>query len=123
MEMIHSSSYTHIIKNLYSDPDEIFGTITSVMKKFSPVLRTVTASYDSFITRSSADSASETGNTLWKELDQFQDESGTNSSAKLFRAMMNVNILEGIRFYVSHLLVALLLVSLKLWKDLQRSSH
>ena len=27
MEMIHSRSYTHIIKNLYPQPEEVFGTI------------------------------------------------------------------------------------------------
>ena len=27
MEMIHSRSYTYIIKNVYSDPSEIFDTI------------------------------------------------------------------------------------------------
>ena len=29
MEMIHSRSYTHIIKNLYANPEEIFSTITT----------------------------------------------------------------------------------------------
>ena len=37
MEMIHSRSYTHIIKNLYSDPDEVFGTILND-EKIYPVL-------------------------------------------------------------------------------------
>ena len=27
MEMIHSRSYTHIIKNVYPDPSEVFDTI------------------------------------------------------------------------------------------------
>ena len=27
MEQIHSRSYTHIIKNVYSDPSEVFDTI------------------------------------------------------------------------------------------------
>ena len=27
MEMIHSRSYTYIIKNVYSDPSEVFDTI------------------------------------------------------------------------------------------------
>ena len=27
MEMIHSRSYTYIIKNVYSDPTEVFDTI------------------------------------------------------------------------------------------------
>ena len=48
MEMIHSRSYTHIIKNLYSDPDSIFSTILDDEKILSRA-RTVTESYDEFI--------------------------------------------------------------------------
>ena len=48
MEMIHSRSYTHIIKNLYPDPDEVFGTILDDEKILSRA-ESVTASYDEFI--------------------------------------------------------------------------
>ena len=48
MEMIHSRSYTHIIKNLYADPDEVFGTILSDEKILSRA-KSVTRSYDDFI--------------------------------------------------------------------------
>lgn len=81
MEMIHSRSYTHIIKNLYSQPEEIFGTILSDEKILSRAT-SVTESYDAFL---NADTS-----VVTRELKR-----------KLFRAVMNVNILEGIRFYVS----------------------
>jgi len=81
MEMIHSRSYTHIIKNLYPQPEEIFGTILSDEKILSRA-SSVTGAYDDFINAS---------------LDKVDYE----LKRKFFRAMMNVNILEGVRFYVS----------------------
>ena len=98
MEMIHSRSYTHIIKNLYSDPDSVFSTILDDEKILSRA-RTVTESYDSFIRE-----AQRYGLGDWQHA---LDGAGTfkeqryELKRKLFRAMMNVNILEGIRFYVS----------------------
>ena len=98
MEMIHSRSYTHIIKNLYSQPDEIFSTILEDEKILSRA-SSVTASYDDFI--QSAQNHVQGG---WKHA--LEGAGGAREERyelkrKLFRAMMNVNILEGIRFYVS----------------------
>ena len=60
MEMIHSRSYTYIIKNVYSNPGEVFDTILddeNVMSRAS----SVTESYDSFI-----ESAHQyDGSTMW----------------------------------------------------------
>ena len=98
MEMIHSRSYTHIIKNLYSDPDEIFGTILGDEKILSRAA-TVTESYDSFIRE-----AHQFGLGGWQHALEGAGsarEDRYELKRKLFRAMMNVNILEGIRFYVS----------------------
>ncbi len=98
MEMIHSRSYTHIIKNLYSDPDEIFGTILSDEKILSRAA-TVTSAYDKFINE-----AQRWGQGDWLHAlngaGTFQEQR-IELKRTLFRAMMNVNILEGIRFYVS----------------------
>ena len=98
MEMIHSRSYTHIIKNLYSDPDSIFSTILDDEKILSRA-STVTASYDKFIGE-----AQQFGLGGWKHAlegaGSAKDER-YELKRSLFRAMMNVNILEGIRFYVS----------------------
>ena len=46
--MIHSRSYTYIIKNVYSDPSEVFDTILddeNILDRAS----SVTESYDDFI--------------------------------------------------------------------------
>ena len=98
MEMIHSRSYTHIIKNLYSDPDEVFGTILSDEKILSRA-RSVTEAYDTFI-----EGARQFGGGDWKLAQEGAGDFRQQRyelKRKLFRAMMNVNILEGVRFYVS----------------------
>jgi len=99
MEMIHSRSYTYIIKNVYSDPSEVFDTILedeNILNRAS----SVTASYDDFI-----HSAQEYGNSnLWQFANDGVDLGQHERYAlkrKLYRAIANVNILEGIRFYVS----------------------
>ena len=48
MEMIHSRSYTHIIKNVYSDPAEVLDTILEDDMILSRA-ETVTKAYDDFI--------------------------------------------------------------------------
>ncbi len=98
MEMIHSRSYTHIIKNLYSDPDSIFSTILDDEKILSRA-RTVTQSYDEFIREAHQYSLGDWQHAL-DGAGAFK-ETRYELKRKLFRAMMNVNILEGISFYVS----------------------
>tara|TARA_S200000501_G_scaffold54463_1_gene44549 strand:- start:422 stop:1525 length:1104 start_codon:yes stop_codon:yes gene_type:complete len=86
-ETIHSRSYTHIIKNVYPDPSEVFDTILDD-KEILKRAQSVTKNYDNF--------------TLAAD-DWFQRKQGTlyDVKKKLYLAMMNVNILEGLRFYVS----------------------
>ena len=98
MEMIHSRSYTHIIKNLYSDPDEVFGTILQD-KNIMERAGSLTSSYDDFIRSAQQYSMGDWEHAL-EGAGMFR-EGRYELKRKLFRAMMNVNILEGIRFYVS----------------------
>ena len=99
MEMIHSRSYTHIIKNVYADPSEVFDKILEDEKILSRA-QSVTRAYDEFI---QAAQIYGTGN-MWKE---GWSDSPTATwelhdiKRKLYRAVANVYILEGIRFYVS----------------------
>jgi len=99
MEMIHSRSYTYIIKNVYSDPSEVFDTIIED-ERILERAKSVTESYDDFI-----NSAHYYGVTdAWKhniEGVTYAQESLRDVKRKLYRAIANVNILEGIRFYVS----------------------
>ena len=99
MEMIHSRSYTYIIKNVYSNPTEVFDTIIRD-ERILDRAKSVTQAYDDFINDAHAwgqgcmwtDSAKGSPSSQWclKDLKR-----------KLYRAVANVNILEGIRFYVS----------------------
>ena len=99
MEMIHSRSYTYIIKNVYSDPSEVFDKIVTddrILERAS----SVTAAYDDFI----VGAHQYDGGTMW-ELASEGHYAGQwerrELKRKLYRAVANVNVLEGIRFYVS----------------------
>jgi ribonucleotide reductase beta subunit family protein with ferritin-like domain len=99
MEMIHSRSYTYIIKNVYSDPSEVFDTILED-ERILDRASSVTESYDDFISHAHQYD----GSSMW-ELAKDGHTTGqwerTELKRKLYRAVANVNILEGIRFYVS----------------------
>ena len=99
MEMIHSRSYTYIIKNVYSDPSEVFDKIVTD-ERILERAKSVTESYDDFIQSSQQYGVSDT----WLhnlEGVSYAKESLNDVKRKLYRAVANVNILEGIRFYVS----------------------
>ena len=99
MEMIHSRSYTHIIKNVYSDPSEVFDKILEDDKILARA-KSVTRAYDEFINAAHEYDQS----NLWKDgwRDHINAEWTLNDvKRKLYRAVANVYILEGIRFYVS----------------------
>jgi ribonucleoside-diphosphate reductase beta chain len=99
MEMIHSRSYTYIIKNIYSDPSEVFDTIITD-ERILERAKSVTESYDDFI-QASQDYGS--SNAWMHNLEKvtYAQQSLNDVKRKLYRAVANVNILEGIRFYVS----------------------
>ena len=99
MEMIHSRSYTYIIKNVYSDPSEIFDTIITDNRILDRA-KSVTESYDDFIQSAQSYGAS---NTWMHNLEgvSYAKDTINDVKRKLYRAVANVNILEGIRFYVS----------------------
>jgi ribonucleoside-diphosphate reductase beta chain len=88
METIHSRSYTYIIKNLYANPNEVFDTIIKD-EKIEKRSQSVTKTYDDLI---------EMG-YRWHltpdKVDLYE------LKKKMYLAMCTVNILEGLRFYVS----------------------
>ena len=99
MEQIHSRSYTHIIKNVYSDPSEVFDTILKDDRILERA-ESVTSAYNDFI-----NSAHQYDQSNWWKGDMRGHISARmeikDLKRKLYRAVANVNILEGIRFYVS----------------------
>jgi ribonucleotide reductase beta subunit family protein with ferritin-like domain len=88
METIHSRSYTYIIKNLYSNPSDVFDTIIQD-EKIEKRAASVTKTYDDLISMG----------YQWtidpKKVDMYE------LKKRLYLAMVSVNILEGLRFYVS----------------------
>lgn len=99
MEMVHSRSYTYIIKNVYADPTEVLDTIIND-EQILQRAQSVTHSYDEFI-QAAQDYSS--GNQWQHRLEGVPAAKDTlyELKRKLYRAVANVNILEGIRFYVS----------------------
>jgi len=80
-ETLHSYSYTYIIKNIYSNPSEVFDSIMDdeeILKRTT----SVTYHYDQLI-------------------NSIPDESEYDKKKKLYLTLVSINILEGIRFYVS----------------------
>ena len=99
MEMIHSRSYTYIIKNVYSDPSEVFDKIVTddrILERAS----SVTQAYDDFIGSAHFYDNSAQWSQALEDVPTAL-EGKYELKRKLYRAVANVNILEGIRFYVS----------------------
>jgi ribonucleoside-diphosphate reductase beta chain len=96
MEMIHSRSYTYIIKNVYADPSEVFDTILD-NEKILERAKSVTKAYDEFINHAQQWSQG----CLWNTKSPTSNYEIKEIKRSLYRAVANVNILEGIRFYVS----------------------
>ena len=99
MEMVHSRSYTHIIKNVYPDPSEVLDTIVldeNILRR----AESVTGSYNEFIEAAHEWGAGSQWQHALEDCESAQWEL-RDLKRKLYRAIVNVNILEGIRFYVS----------------------
>ncbi len=99
MEMIHSRSYTYVIKNVYADPSEVFDTIIKDDRILERAA-SVTGAYDTFINQAQEWASS----SFWTKEGKGSptaEWSLKDLKRQLYRAVANVNILEGIRFYVS----------------------
>ena len=99
MEMIHSRSYTYIIKNVYPDPTEVLDTIVDDDRILERA-KSVTAAYDEFLQAAQEWGAGNRWEQALEQVDSAQWEL-RDLKRKLYRAVVNVYILEGIRFYVS----------------------
>mgnify|MGYP000035021050 FL=1 len=97
-ETIHSRSYTHILRNLFTDPSEVFDDIvvnpailkraTSIAKYFDDVIITT-----QLLQSQGPGSYEVEGKTV--------EVSERKLKERLFLAICSVNALEAIRFYVS----------------------
>jgi len=87
-ETIHSRSYTHIIRNIYANPSKVFDTITDISEIVECAVD-ISKYYDSLIecNNNAGECGTYTGDYQHKK--------------SLWLALMSVNVLEGVRFYVS----------------------
>ncbi|MCD8513568.1 MAG: ribonucleotide-diphosphate reductase subunit beta [Nitrincola sp.] len=97
-ETIHSRSYTHIIRNIITEPSKVFDEIVTnpeIVRRAEAVTRL----YDEFIELVTVYSLYGPGKKLvdGREL----DASLYNLKKKLYLTLVSVNVLEAIRFYVS----------------------
>ncbi|TWX52840.1 class Ia ribonucleoside-diphosphate reductase subunit beta [Colwellia hornerae] len=97
-ETIHSRSYTHILRNLFSDPSEIFDDIVvnpAILKRASSIAKY----FDSVIITTQLLQSQGEGSY---EVDGEMIEVSTRKlKERLYLAVCSVNALEAIRFYVS----------------------
>ncbi|EXJ11082.1 MULTISPECIES: class Ia ribonucleoside-diphosphate reductase subunit beta [Nitrincola] len=97
-ETIHSRSYTHIIRNIITEPSVVFDQIVTnpeIVKRAESVTRL----YDEFIELVTVYSLYGPGKKLIG--DRELDASMYNLKRKLYLTLVSVNVLEAIRFYVS----------------------
>ena len=84
-ETIHSRSYTHIIRNIYPNPSKVFDDMMDI-KEIVDCASDISKYYDELIRCNDGSNNS---------YSRYQHKKA------LYMALMSVNILEGIRFYVS----------------------
>lgn len=97
-ETIHSRSYTHIIRNVYSNPSKIFDEMMDI-KEIVDCAEDISKHYDELIEMSGyynlLGAGTHTVNGKKISVDMYE------LKKRLWLALMSVNILEGVRFYVS----------------------
>jgi ribonucleoside-diphosphate reductase beta chain len=97
-ETIHSRSYTHILRNLFSDPGEVFDDIVvnpAILKRANSIAKY----FDSVIITTQLLQSQGEGSY---EVDGAIIEVSTRKlKERLYLAVCSVNALEAIRFYVS----------------------
>ena len=97
-ETIHSRSYTHIIRNVYSDPSRIFDELTDI-EEIADCAKGISRYYDDVIEASHWYQLLGVGKHTVNGQEVVVDL--YDLKRKLWLAINSVNALEGIRFYVS----------------------
>jgi ribonucleoside-diphosphate reductase beta chain len=92
-ETIHSRSYTHIIRNIYPNPSKVFDEIMDIAE-IVDCAKDISKYYDDLISYNS---------DMLHAINMGQEILHPKYEHKkaLWLALMSVNVLEGVRFYVS----------------------
>ncbi|MBA6291192.1 ribonucleotide-diphosphate reductase subunit beta [Colwellia sp. MB3u-70] len=97
-ETIHSRSYTHILRNLFTDPSEVFDDIMvnpSILKRATSIAKY----FDSVIITTQLLQSQGPGN--YQVEGKTLEVSERKLKERLYLAICSVNALEAIRFYIS----------------------
>ena len=103
-ETIHSRSYTHIIRNVYADPSSVFDELLDI-KSIVACSDQISKYYDDLIEYTSWYNL--LGEGVHRVIPANSTEpmeidiSAFELKRKIWNCIMSVNILEGVRFYVS----------------------
>ena len=97
-ETIHSRSYTHIIRNVYSDPSTVFDGLHDI-KEIADCAKDISHYYDDLIKAVQYYNLLGVGKHKVNGKEVIVDR--YELKRKLWLCLNNVNALEGIRFYVS----------------------
>ena len=90
METIHSRAYTHIIRNVYPNPSSVFDEMVEI-QEILDCAEDISKYYDACIEDS----------MKWRLGMLKTDQELYDLKKKLWLAINSVNVLEGVRFYVS----------------------
>ena len=97
-ETIHSRSYTHIIRNVYANPSKVFDEMMNI-PEITDCADAISTNYDELIALSLQYQYLGVGNHTVNgkkvNVDLYELKKA------LYKTLMSVNILEGVRFYVS----------------------
>jgi len=97
-ETIHSRSYTHIIRNIFSDPGRVFDEMLDI-EEIILCANDITRYYDDLVEYSTAYQMLGSGRHVING--DTRDITEYELKKRLWLALASVNVLEGIRFYVS----------------------
>ena len=105
VETVHSRSYTHLIRNVYSNPSEVFDNILEI-EEISACANNIVKHYDDLVRLVNWYNLLGEGSYSVIRKDKTRTKTEVNIDLydlkkKLWLTIMSVNILEGIRFYVS----------------------
>jgi ribonucleoside-diphosphate reductase beta chain len=90
-ETIHSRSYTHIIRNIYPNPSKVFDEIMDIAE-IVDCAKDISKYYDELIEYNTQMTYNSSPNNYYNAYEHKK---------ALWLALMSVNVLEGVRFYVS----------------------
>jgi ribonucleoside-diphosphate reductase beta chain len=97
-ETIHSRSYSHIIRNVYTDPSKVFDEMLDIVE-IVDCAKDISKYYDNLISMNQI--AQQSSDCYSRLSDSNVYVEPYEHKKALWLALMSVNILEGIRFYVS----------------------